>query len=69
MYWFVLLPEVEECEKSSNGGGYNAVGFSYGENDYSAGPKKADAEMDLSGFIPPFPIPETLLQSLVSMHT
>ncbi|KZV56395.1 splicing factor, suppressor of white-apricot [Dorcoceras hygrometricum] len=58
-------PEVEECEKPSNGVGYNAVSFSYGEKDYSADPKKADAEMEFSGFVPPFPIPETLLQSLV----
>ncbi|XP_075486891.1 uncharacterized protein LOC142526409 isoform X1 [Primulina tabacum] len=57
-------PEVEECEKSSNCGGYYAVGYSYGENDYSAGPKKADTEMDFSGFIPPFAVPPNLLQSL-----
>lgn len=46
-----------------NDGGYNAVPFSYGNAGESTNERNANAE---SGFRPPFPVPESLLQNLVS---
>ncbi|KAK4398545.1 hypothetical protein Sango_1330000 [Sesamum angolense] len=43
--------------------GYRAVAFSYGNND-SADQKDADAGVESSGFLPPFPIPGDLLHCL-----
>lgn len=67
LYYFVFYPEVEEDEKPMGTGGYNSVAFSYGNTDDSADHKITDARMESSGYLPPFPVPENLLQSLVSM--
>lgn len=48
-----------------NNGGFNAVPFSYGNTDESTEQRIADAE---SGFRPPFSLPESLLQNLVSIY-
>lgn len=48
-----------------NDGGFNAVPFSYGNTDESTEQRIADAE---SGFRPPFSLPESLLQNLVSIY-
>lgn len=46
-----------------NDSGYNAVPFSYGNTGESTVERNVEAE---SGFRPPFPVPESLLQNLVS---
>lgn len=48
-----------------NDGGFHTVPFSYGNTDESAEQRNADAE---SGFQPPFTLPESLLQNLVSLY-
>lgn len=48
-----------------NNGGFNAVPFSYGNTDESTELRIADAE---SGFRPPFSLPQSLLQNLVSIY-
>lgn len=49
-------------EEAANAGTYRAVSFSYGTTDVSAEHKNPDE----AGFVPPFVVPEYLLQSLVS---
>ncbi|KAI3466265.1 hypothetical protein Pfo_022928 [Paulownia fortunei] len=57
-------PEVKEDEKTSVTGSYHSVAFFYGNTDDSAHQKNTDAGMESSGYLPPFPIPGNLLQSL-----
>ncbi|KAF6173266.1 hypothetical protein GIB67_026961 [Kingdonia uniflora] len=45
-------------------GGYHTVVFSYGNADVSTGA----GNLDVSGYLPPFPVPETLLQNLLSEY-
>lgn len=45
-------------------GGYRAVSFSYGKSNESIEENNNDADF---GFRPPFQVPESLLQSLVSI--
>lgn len=59
-----MLPDGDNNEEPAAAGGlYNAVSFSYGNTGESNEQKDADVE---SSFRPPFPVPETLLQNLVS---
>ena len=59
-----FLPDgYNDEEPATAGGGYNSVPFSYGKTGESSEQKDADAE---SSFRPPFPVPESLLQCLVS---
>ncbi|KAK9268367.1 hypothetical protein L1049_000116 [Liquidambar formosana] len=51
--------EQDNGEECVDAGAYHSVAFSYGYPDDSANQKKDDA-----GFHPPFPVPESLLQSL-----
>ncbi|XP_043688482.1 splicing factor, suppressor of white-apricot homolog isoform X2 [Telopea speciosissima] len=46
------------------GGGYHSVAFSYGNPDISADKKNSAAGLGDSSFLPSFPVPESLLQSL-----
>ncbi|KAL0362847.1 UNVERIFIED_CONTAM: hypothetical protein Scaly_1239900 [Sesamum calycinum] len=55
--------DVEDDEHQPDSLGYRAVAFSYGNND-SADQKDADAGVESSGFLPPFPIPGDLLHCL-----
>ncbi|KAL3851191.1 hypothetical protein ACJIZ3_013073 [Penstemon smallii] len=57
-------PEIQEDEKPSDNDGYRAVAFSYGNTDDL---KNTAAGLESLGFLPPFPIPGHLLQSLVSL--
>ncbi|KAF5175480.1 SWAP (Suppressor-of-White-APricot)/surp domain-containing protein [Thalictrum thalictroides] len=54
-----LLQDKNGTEPA-NGGTYNAVSFSYGKTDASL----ESRDSDVPGFLPPFPVPESLLQSL-----
>lgn len=58
-----LFPDLQDGTKPVVAGGYNAVAFSYGNIDEAIEQKNNDAE---SGFRPPFQVPESLLQNLVS---
>ncbi|KAK2970934.1 hypothetical protein RJ640_004726 [Escallonia rubra] len=55
--------ESNQSTKPVDAGGYSAVPFSYGNIDDSNG-KDADSGLGCPGFRPPFPVPESLLQSL-----
>ncbi|KAK3017403.1 hypothetical protein RJ639_006697, partial [Escallonia herrerae] len=55
--------ESNQSAKPVDAGGYSAVPFSYGNIDDSNG-KDADSGLGCPGFRPPFPVPESLLQSL-----
>lgn len=55
--------DLQDGIKPVDAGGYNAVAFSYGNTDDANEQKNNDAE---SGFCPPFQVPESLLQNLVS---
>ncbi|KAG8386102.1 hypothetical protein BUALT_Bualt03G0114100 [Buddleja alternifolia] len=57
-------PDIEEDEQQSDTVGYRAVAFSYGNTDDPSEQKSTDDVMESSRFIPPFPIPEHLSQSL-----
>lgn len=58
---------MEEDEKSVDAGAYRAVGFSYGHTDDSAYRKSSEVGQESSEFRPSFPVPESLLQCLVSL--
>ncbi|KAK4363901.1 hypothetical protein RND71_015259 [Anisodus tanguticus] len=58
-------PEVEEGEELADAGAYRAVGFSYGNTDDSAERKSSELGQESSDFRPSFPVPESLLQSLM----
>ncbi|KAL9160035.1 hypothetical protein ABFS82_08G174000 [Erythranthe guttata] len=60
-------PDVEEEEKPTGAGSYSSVAFSYGSTGDSTDQKNTDTGstgMESSGFLPPFPVPGYLLQSL-----
>ena len=62
-----MLPDQDnDSEPVTAGGVYNAVPFSDGNTVESNELKDTDAE---SSFQPPFPVPESLLQNLVSTCT
>lgn len=63
---FFLGTESNSGEGQGAGGTYSAVGFSYGNSDVSADQKNSNSVVGDYGFRPPFPVPENLLQSLVS---
>ncbi|KAL7592939.1 hypothetical protein Lser_V15G35377 [Lactuca serriola] len=57
--------EEEEADpKPEPVGGFNAVPFSYGNNEESNDQKNAEAESEVPAFHPPFPVPESLVQNL-----
>lgn len=60
---YLLFSDLQDGIKPVDAGGYNAVAFSYGNTDDANEQKNNDAE---SGFCPPFQVPESLLQNLVS---
>lgn len=53
--------EPDDDMKPVDAGGYNAVSFSYGNNDESAVPKNSDSGLGSSSFCPPFPVPVDLV--------
>ncbi|XP_047333894.1 protein suppressor of white apricot [Impatiens glandulifera] len=55
-------------EKFVDAGGYRAVAFSYANPNDSTDQNKPDAGIESSGFVPPFPVPENLLQSLPTTY-
>ncbi|GER32948.1 SWAP (Suppressor-of-White-APricot)/surpdomain-containing protein [Striga asiatica] len=57
-------PDVEEEKHRVDLPGYHNVSLSYGDTDNYADEKKTEADMESSGFLPRFPIPNDLLQSL-----
>lgn len=62
-----MLPDGDNDEECATAGGvYNAVPFSYGNTGDFNEQKDTDAE---SSFRPSFPVPESLLQSLVSTYS
>ncbi|KAK3025565.1 hypothetical protein RJ639_041043 [Escallonia herrerae] len=56
--------ESNQSTKPVDAGGYSTVPFSYGNIDDSNG-KDADSGLGCPGFRPPFPVPESLLQSFL----
>eukprot|EP00262_Sarcandra_glabra_P021046 TRINITY_DN8654_c0_g1_i1.p1 TRINITY_DN8654_c0_g1~~TRINITY_DN8654_c0_g1_i1.p1 ORF type:complete len:161 (+),score=20.94 TRINITY_DN8654_c0_g1_i1:197-679(+) len=60
--------ETNKEAESASDGTYRAVAFSYGSNDVSGDVKNLDSGLGYSGFHPPFQVPESLLQNLVSIH-
>ncbi|KAF8009123.1 hypothetical protein BT93_J0192 [Corymbia citriodora subsp. variegata] len=54
-------PDAETGTETANDGGYRAVAFSYGQPDDAMDQKTTDGD---SGYCPPFPVPESLLQNL-----
>ncbi|KAK6946975.1 SWAP/Surp, partial [Dillenia turbinata] len=67
-----LPPPSDEHESDNNAeavndGAHHAVAFSYGNDDDSTNQKSAEAGLASSGFHPPFPVPESLLDNLVSL--
>ncbi|OVA09773.1 SWAP/Surp [Macleaya cordata] len=58
------IPESNNGAEQAAGGTYNAVAFSYGNSDVSADQRNSNAGVGYSGFLPPFPVPESLLQNL-----
>lgn len=50
-------------------GGFNAVPFSYGNYEDSSEQKIAETESEIPQFHPPFPVPDSLVQNLVSSNT
>lgn len=67
LYQIVLYAEVEDDEKPSPSDSYHTVGFSYGHADDSADQKNTVGGMESAGYVPPFPVPENIVQSLVSI--
>ena len=65
---FSLFTELDEGAKPDVAGGYHNVAFSYGNTDDSTDQKNPDDGLGDLGFRPPFPVPESLLQSLVSEY-
>ncbi|XP_057460832.1 uncharacterized protein LOC130751286 isoform X2 [Actinidia eriantha] len=59
-----LFTELDEGAKPDVAGGYHNVAFSYGNTDDSTDQKNPDDGLGDLGFRPPFPVPESLLQSL-----
>ncbi|CAA0828605.1 SWAP (Suppressor-of-White-APricot)/surp domain-containing protein [Striga hermonthica] len=57
-------PDVEEEKHRADLPGYHNVSLSYGDTDNYADEKKTEVNMESSGFLPHFPIPNDLLQSL-----
>ncbi|KAL5990109.1 hypothetical protein ACLOJK_011006 [Asimina triloba] len=55
---------VERTVGSATGNNYQAVTFSYGNTYASGSPNNADPGLELSGFHPSFPLPESLLNNL-----
>ncbi|XP_074346523.1 uncharacterized protein LOC141685313 isoform X2 [Apium graveolens] len=55
-----LHQQQDDEMKPVDTGGYNAVGFSYGNNEESAVPKTFDSGLGSSSFCPPFPVPVDL---------
>lgn len=62
---YLLIPDVNKDAVMMDTTGYRAVGFSYGNPDESTEQKDNDTE---SIFHPPFPVPESLIQNLVSTY-
>lgn len=58
-----LYAELDSTAELVSSGGLHAVPFSYGSTEASTDLKNGEAE---ACFRPPFPIPESLLQNLVS---
>ncbi|XP_057485721.1 LOW QUALITY PROTEIN: uncharacterized protein LOC130772005 [Actinidia eriantha] len=56
--------ELDERAKPDVPGGYHNVAFSYGNTDDSTDQMNPDDGLGDLGFQPPFPVPESLLQSL-----
>lgn len=54
---------MNDVSANTNGDGYRAVPFAYESSSDVSDQKDADME---SGFQPPFPVPDYLLQNLVS---
>lgn len=54
--------------EKADAAGYHTVAFSYGNPDGSSNQKNADAGSD-TAFHPPFPVPENLLNNLVSISS
>jgi hypothetical protein len=59
-----LFSDIQVGAKPVDAGGYRAVAFSYGNTYELTVEKNNDAEF---GFHPPFQVPESLLQNLVSI--
>lgn len=66
MWISILFAETDEGAKPDDAGGYHYVAFSYGKTEDSADQKNSDDGQGNLGFRPPFPVPESLLQNLVS---
>ena len=62
---FCLL-EIENEAAKTDASGYHFVPFSYGNSTDSSDQKNLDVTTDTSVFHPPFTVPESLLQNLVS---
>lgn len=58
----------EEDAKPESAGGFNAVPFSYGNDGDSNNQKAAEIEQEVPKFYPPFPVPDSLVQNLVSSN-
>ncbi|KAJ4981730.1 hypothetical protein NE237_032567 [Protea cynaroides] len=58
------LLESDNGPEPAVGGGYHAVTFSYGNPDVSTDKENSDAGFGRSVFLPPFLVPESLLQNL-----
>lgn len=61
--------EQEADAKPEPVGGFNAVPFSYGNYEAFNDQKTAETESEFPGFHPPFPVPDSLVQNLVSSNT
>lgn len=65
-----MYPEEDaEPEKPEPVGGFNAVPFSYGNYENSNDQKSAETDSEIPGFYPPFSVPDSLVQNLVSSNT
>lgn len=62
-YFHSCTPDINDGSASTNADGFRAVPYSYGSSSDFSDQKIADME---SGFSPPFPVPDYLLQHLVS---
>lgn len=62
-----LYAEPDNDTKPVDAGGYNAVAFSYGNNEDFAVPKNSDSGLGSSPYCPPFPVPVDLV--IVSLYS
>lgn len=60
---YFCTTDINDGSASANADGFRAVPYSYGSSSDFGDQKTADME---SGFNPPFPVPDYLLQHLVS---